>query len=81
MYKGLMKTYKKAYKAAAIWMALVMLACFSGLGELGKVFAAGNTLTVKASQIDFSEMIFKAEQLEKDQITEVVFLSSTTDST
>ena len=74
MYKGLMKTYKKVYKAAAIWMALVMLACFSGLGELGKVFAAGNTLTVKASQIDFSEMIFKAEQLEKDQITEVVFV-------
>ena len=44
------------------------------MGVQGKVFAAGNTLTVKASQIDFSEMIFKAEQLEKDQITEVVFV-------
>ena len=70
MFKGI----KKSKRVFSLFLAVAIALFFSGLGKPGEVQAAGTTLTVKASQIDFSEMVFKAEQLEKEQVSEVVFV-------
>ena len=65
---------KKTRRIVALFMAVIISICFTGIGSVGEVKAAGNILTIKASQIDEDSIVFRREDLMKDKISDVVFV-------
>ena len=68
------KKIKKTIRIVALFMAVIISICFTGIGSVGEVKAAGNILTIKASQIDEDSIVFRREDLMKDKISDVVFV-------